>query len=69
MQVEPTSGCGFDFSCSHLTSDFAAVSGQEFLDVQAALECGFTLKCVRDMLSTYSQMNRTDKYSQISSII
>ena len=37
--------------------------GKEFLDAQAALECGFTLKRVRDMLSTYSLMNRTDKYS------
>ena len=32
-------------------------------------ECGFTLKCVRDMIITYSQMHRTDKYSQHSSII
>ena len=33
------------------------------------MECGFTLKCVRDMIRTYSQMHRTDKYSQHSSII
>ena len=32
-------------------------------------ECGFTLKRVRDMIRTYSQMHRTDKYSQHSSII
>ena len=32
-------------------------------------ECGFTLKCVRDMTRTYSQMHRTDKYSEHSSII
>ena len=32
-------------------------------------ENGFTLKCVRDMTRTYSQMHRTDKYSQLSSII
>ena len=38
-------------------------------DIQANTECGFTLKCVRDMIITYSQMQRTDKYSQNSSII
>ena len=32
-------------------------------------ECGFTLKRVRDMIRTYSQMHRTDKYSERSSII
>ena len=34
-----------------------------------AFKCGFTLKCVHDMLRTCSQMNRTDKYLQHSSII
>ena len=38
-------------------------------DIQATIECGFTLKRVRDMIKTYSQMHRTDKYSQHSSII
>ena len=28
---------------------------KEFLDIQANIECGFTLKCVRDMITTYSQ--------------
>ena len=32
------------------TSDFASVSRKEFLDVQATIECGFTLKRVRDMI-------------------
>ena len=41
----------------------------KFLDIQATIECGFTLKRVRDMMRTYSQMHRTDKYSQHSSII
>ena len=44
-------------------------SSKEFLDIQATIECGFTLKRVRDMIKTYSQMHRTDKYSQHSSII
>ena len=50
-------------------SDFAPASSKEFLDIQATTECGFTLKRVRDMIKTYSQMHRTDKYSQHSSII
>ena len=32
------------------TSDFAPVSSKEFLDIQATIECGFTLKRVRDMI-------------------
>ena len=51
------------------SSDFAPASSKEFLDIQATIECGFTLKRVRDMIKTYSQMHRTDKYSQHSSII
>ena len=51
------------------TSDFAPALSKEFLDVQATIECGFTLKRVRDMTRTYSQMHRTGKYSEHSSII
>ena len=29
--------------------DFAPASSKEFFDIQAAIECGFTLKRVRDM--------------------
>ena len=39
------------------------------LDIQATVECGFTLKCIRDMTRTYSQMHHTDKYPEHSSII
>ena len=42
---------------------------KEFLDIQANKECGFTLKLVRDMTKTYSQLHCTDKYTQHSSII
>ena len=57
-------------SCHVCVSEFP-VSMKEFLDIQATIECGFTLKRVRDMIRTYSQMHRTDKdkYSQHSSII
>ena len=39
------------------------------LDIQANIKCEFTLKCVRDVIRTYSQMHPTDKYSQHSSCI
>ena len=35
-------------------SDFAPASSKEFLDIQATIECRFTLKRVRDMTRTYS---------------
>ena len=47
-------------------SDFASASSKEFLDIQATIEWGFTLKRVRDMTRTYSQMHRTDKYSELA---
>ena len=45
------------------------VSSEEFLNIQTARECGFTLKRARDIIRTYSQMHRTDKYSQHGAII
>ena len=39
-------------------SDFAPASSKEFLDIQATIECGFTLKRVRDMIRTYNQSSR-----------
>ena len=69
LEIKCVSCCGFEFNCSHLISDFAPVSSKEFPDIEATIGCGFTLKRVRDMISTYSQMNRTDKHSQNSSII
>ena len=63
------SGCEFEYGCSYLTLDIAPVSSKQFLDIQVSLECGFTLKRVRGMVRTHSQMHRTDKYSQHSSVI
>ena len=37
-------------------SDLAPASSKEFLDIHATIECGFTLKCVRDMTRTYSKI-------------
>ena len=51
------------------SSNFAPASSNEFLDIQETIEYGFTLKRVRDMIRRCSQMHRTDKYSQHSSII
>ena len=51
------------------TVDIATVSSKQFLNIQANIECGFTLKRLRDKRRTYSQMNRKDKFSQFSSII
>ena len=49
------SGCGLESSCSNLkTSDFVPASSKEFLDIQATIECEFTLKRVLDMIKTYS---------------
>ena len=36
---------------------------KEFLDIDAAIECGFILKRISDMTRTYSQMYDVDKYS------
>ena len=59
-------------SYDEVTPYFASLSNQPSLDeVRAAMPTleRFTLKRVRDMIITYSQMHRTDKYSQHSSII
>ena len=45
--VYELSGSGFESKLQSLR--FAPASSKEFLDIQAIIECGFTLKCVRDM--------------------
>ena len=67
--VYKLSGIGLSPVAVTKTSDIAPVSSKEFLDIKANIECRFTLKCVRDMIRIYSQIHRTDKYSQHSSII
>ena len=49
-----TSGCGFEFCCCRLNFRYGAC--EEFLDIQATIECRFTLKLVRDNIITYSTM-------------
>ena len=36
-------------------------SSKEFLDIQATIKCGFTLKHVRDMTRTYTQNQYSEK--------
>ena len=50
-------------------SDFARAWSKEFFDIHATIECGYTLKSVRDMTRTCSQMDGTDNYSEHSSIL
>ena len=33
---------------------------KKFLDIQATIECGFTLRHIRGMIRTYNQTQRTD---------
>ena len=49
------SGCGFESSCSHLNFRFRTCFELGVFDIQVTIECGFTLKRVRDMTRTYSQ--------------
>ena len=59
------SGCGFKSLRCHLNSRYRACFEHGVLDIQATIECRFTLKCERDMIIIYSQMHRTDKHSQL----
>ena len=51
------------------TSDFAPVLSKEIIDILPTIECGFSVKRICHMKNTYSQMSRTDKYSQLTSTI
>ena len=59
MFVYKLSSCGFEPHCSHLnfSSDIAFVSSKEFIDVQVAIECGFTLKAVLERMRIYIEMH------------
>ena len=50
-------------------SAIASSSSKEFHDIDATIECGFTVKRLCDMIKAYSQMDRTYKYSEHNSII
>ena len=61
--------CGFESSCTHLNFRFQICFEQGVFDIQATIECGFTLKRVHDMTRTYTHMHCTDKDPHLSSII
>ena len=67
--VYELSDCKLESRSSHLNFRYRVCFTKKFLDIQANGECGFTLKCVRNIIITYSQMHRTDNYSQFSSVI
>ena len=54
------SGCGLESGCCHLNFRYGACFEQssclEFLAIQETIECRLTLKLVRDMIITYSQI-------------
>ena len=43
------------------SSDIMPVASKEFLDIQATMECGFTLKHICDMIRTYSHSSKLNK--------
>ena len=59
--VYELSSCRLEYRFCHL--DFiATVLSKEFLDIQATIECRFTLKRVRDMTITYSSCNKLVRF-------
>ena len=62
-------GYGFKSRWRQWNFRYCARLSKGFLDIQATIECGFALICVRDMMRTYYQMHHTNKYSQHSSVI
>ena len=67
--VYELTGCRFEFHCSDLNFRCRACFEQRVPWHLGKLDCRLTLKHVRDMIRTDSQMHRSDKYSQHSSIV
>ena len=67
--VYELSGCGFESCCSHVKFRYYGCFELEVPWHSANIVCGFTVKRVCETIRTYSQMHRTDKYPQLSSII
>ena len=61
------SGSGFDLLWSYFR--YHAIWSKEFLEIQATVECRFTLRYVSDMIRNCTQMHCTNKHPQHSSII
>ena len=56
--VYKLNSCGFKSHCSHLDFRYHA-SSKEFLDIEATIECKFTLKYECDMIRIYSRCTAT----------
>ena len=67
--VYQLSGCEIEPSCSHLNFRFRACFDQGVPWYSGNYRVWIHSECLRDMIKTYSQMHRTDKCSQHSSII
>ena len=50
------------------SSDFAPASSKEFLDIQATIDCGFTLKRVCDMLCNVFLLTRNRSIAKLSAM-
>ena len=62
--------CGFKPPCCHLKLQiWPLFRARSSLILRQTIGCGFTLKLVHDMIMAYTQIHRTDNYSQYSSII
>ena len=68
--VYEISGCGFESSYGHLNFRLRTCCEEGIpWHLLNYIECGFTLKYVRDMTKKHSEMHHLGKYSQPSSII
>ena len=50
------------------SSDFGPASSKEFLDIQATIDCGFTLKRVCDMLCNVFLLTRNRSIAKLSAM-
>ena len=67
--VYELSGFRFQSHCTNLNFRYPPCLEHRVIWHFRNIECGFTVKRIRDMIGTYSQMHRNYKYSQLSSII
>ena len=63
------SGSGLESCCSHLKFRYRVYFEKGVLDIQETRECGFTLKCVRNMIQRYSRLQRADKNFYLTSLV
>ena len=57
--VYELNGCGFESRCCHLNLRYRTCFKKGVPDIQVTIQCGFTLKHIRDMIITYSNFSLT----------